>query len=227
VFYPEFFDAAGRSALYQPWMRAALADRPAPMAPLIEAGVAELEDAIDLMQWLDYHWYLPGDLLVKMDIASMACGLEARSPFLDHQVVEFCAALPSAVKTDGRTRKIALREAFVGILPQTILDRPKQGFSIPLRAWLRGPLAGLARELLIEQPHGLGEFFQAAGIRRMFEAHMSGRRNHAHRLWALMWFELWYRLMVEQGAYKMAPPPFPEYEPVSLYGDISADHRRS
>jgi asparagine synthase (glutamine-hydrolysing) len=226
LFYPEFFDAAGRSALYQPWLRAALADLPAPMAPLVADGLAELTDPIDLMQWLDYQWYLPGDLLVKMDIASMACSLEARSPFLDHQVVEFCAALPAAVKTDGRTRKIALRQAFRGLLPEAILERPKQGFSIPLRAWLRGPLAPLARDLLVEQPHGLGEFFHLSAIRQLFEAHMSGRRNHAHRLWALMLFELWYRLMVEQGAYHMAPPPLPDYEPVPLYRDVSADHRR-
>jgi asparagine synthase (glutamine-hydrolysing) len=226
LFYPEFFDAAGRSALYQPWLRAALADLPAPMAPLVADGLAELTDPIDLMQWLDYQWYLPGDLLVKMDIASMACSLEARSPFLDHQVVEFCAALPAAVKTDGRTRKIALRQAFRGLLPEAILERPKQGFSIPLRAWLRGPLAPLARDLLVEQPHGLGEFFHLSAIRQLFEAHMSGRRNHAHRLWALMLFELWYRLMVEQGAYRMAPPPLPDYEPVPLYRDVSADHRR-
>jgi asparagine synthase (glutamine-hydrolysing) len=76
-----------------------------------------------------------------MDIASMACSLEARSPFLDHRLIEFCAALPSTVKTDGRARKIVQREALRGLSPGAILDRPKQGFSIPLRAWLRGPLA--------------------------------------------------------------------------------------
>jgi asparagine synthase (glutamine-hydrolysing) len=178
------------------------------------------------MQWLDYQWYLPGDLLVKMDIASMACSLEARSPFLDHRVIEFCAALPSALKTDGRARKIVLREAFRGLLPDAILDRPKQGFSIPLRAWLRGPLAALARELLVEAPRGVREFFDLAAIRRMFEAHVSGRRNHAHRLWALMLFAQWYRLMIEQQAYKMAPPPFPDYEPMPVHGHISSDHRR-
>jgi asparagine synthase (glutamine-hydrolysing) len=226
VFYPEFFDAGGRSALYQPWLRAALADVPSPMAPLVTAGLEQLDDPIDLMQWLDYHWYLPGDLLVKMDIATMACSLEARSPFLDHQVVEFCAALPAAVKTDGRSRKMALRDAFRGLLPEAILDRPKQGFSIPLRSWLRGPLAALARDVLVDQPRGLGEFFHLSAIRRLYEAHVTGRRNHAHRLWALMVFELWYRLMIEQHAYTMAPPPLPDHEPVPLYGDVSADHRR-
>jgi asparagine synthase (glutamine-hydrolysing) len=225
VCYPEFF-AADRHALYQPWLRAALVDLPSPMAALVEEGLDQLDDPIDLMQWLDYQWYLPGDLLVKMDIASMACGLEARSPFLDHQVVEFCAALPAAVKTDGRARKIALREAFRGVLPEAILTRPKQGFSLPLRAWLRGPLADMARDLLVEQPRGLGEFFDPSAIRRMYEAHRHGRRNHAHRLWALMLFELWYRLMVEQRAYKLAPPPLPEHEPLPVYGDVSADHRR-
>jgi asparagine synthase (glutamine-hydrolysing) len=226
IFYPEFFDSYGRATLYQPWVRGALAGQASAMATLVDEGLAHLDDAVDLMQWLDYQWYLPGDLLMKTDIASMACSLEARSPFLDHQLIEFCAALPSAVKTDGRTRKIALREAFRGLLPQTILDRPKQGFSIPLRAWLRGPLAALARELLVDQPRGIEEFFDVAAVRRMFEAHVSGRRNHAHRLWALMLFAQWYRLMIEEQAYKMAPPPFPDYEPMPVYGHLSPDHRR-
>jgi asparagine synthase (glutamine-hydrolysing) len=210
IFYPEFFSGHGRSALYQPWVRRGLSGHASPMAALVAEGLAQLDDPIDLMQWLDYHWYLPGDLLVKMDIASMACSLEARSPFLDHQLIEFCAALPSQFKTDGRARKIALREAFRGTLPESILERPKQGFSIPLRAWLRGPLATLARELLVEQPRGLEEFFDITAIRRMFEAHVSGRRNHAHRLWALMLFALWHRMMIEERAYTRAPPPFPD-----------------
>jgi asparagine synthase (glutamine-hydrolysing) len=226
IFYPEFFDTHRRSTLYQPWVRASLAGHASPMAPLVAAGLEHLEDPVDLMQWLDYQWYLPGDLLVKMDIASMACSLEARSPFLDHQVIEFCAALPSMVKTDGRARKIALRDAFRGLLPDAILDRPKQGFSIPLRAWLRGPLAALARDLLVDRPRGVQEFFDLAAIRRMYEAHVSGRRNHAHRLWALMLFAQWYRLFIEQHAYTMAPPPFPDYEPLPVHGDVSTDHRR-
>ena len=226
IFYPEFFDGYGRATLYQPWVRAALADCASPMAALVSEGLDHLDDPVDLMQWLDYQWYLPGDLLVKMDMASMACSLEARSPFLDHRVIEFCAALPAAMKTDGRARKIVLREAFRGLLPDTILDRPKQGFSIPLRTWLRGPLAALARELLVEDPRGVREFFDVAAIRRMFEAHVSGRRNHAHRLWALMLFAQWYRLMIEQQAYKMAPPPFPDYEPMPVHGHVSPDHRR-
>jgi asparagine synthase (glutamine-hydrolysing) len=226
ILYPEFFDGHGRNTLYQPWVRAALADHASPMAALVSAGLERLDDPVDLMQWLDYQWYLPGDLLVKMDIASMACSLEARSPFLDHQVIEFCAALPSAVKTDGRARKIALREAFRSLLPDAILDRPKQGFSIPLRAWLRGPLAALARELLVDRPRGVQEFFDLAVIRRMFDAHVSGRRNHAHRLWALMLFAQWYRLMIEQHAYTMAPPSFPDYEPMPVHGHISPDHWR-
>jgi asparagine synthase (glutamine-hydrolysing) len=226
IFYAEFFDDRARSTLYRPWVRAALAGHASPMAALVSEGLERLDDPVDLMQWLDYQWYLPGDLLVKMDIASMACSLEARSPFLDHQVVEFCAALPSTVKTDGHARKIALRQACRGLLPDAILDRPKQGFSMPLRAWLRGPLAALARDLLLERPRGVQEFFDLTVIRRMFDAHVSGRRNHAHRLWALMLFAQWYRLMIEQQAYTKDPPPFPDYEPLPVHGHVSPDHRR-
>jgi asparagine synthase (glutamine-hydrolysing) len=226
IFYPEFFDSHGRCSLYQPWVRRALAGHVSPLAALVGEGLAHLDDPVDLMQWLDYQWYLPGDLLVKMDIASMACSLEARSPLLDHQLIEFCAALPSTLKTDGRARKIALRQAVQGLLPDSILDRPKQGFSIPLRAWLRGPLAPLARQLLVEEPRGIQEIFDVAAVRRMFEAHVSGRRNHAHRLWALMLFAQWYRLMLEQQAYTMTPPPFPDYEPVPVHSHLPSNHRR-
>jgi asparagine synthase (glutamine-hydrolysing) len=226
IYYPEFFDGYGRTTLYQPWVRQALAGSASELAGLVAEGLEHLEDPVDLTQWLDYQWYLPGDLLVKMDIASMACSLEARSPFLDHRVIEFCAALPSALKTDGQARKIVLREAFRGLLPAAILERPKQGFSMPLRAWLRGPLAGLALELLVEQPRGVQEFFDLASVRRLVEAHLSGRRNHAHRLWALMVFAQWYRLMIDQRAYTLAPPAFPDYEPLPVHGYVSPNHRR-
>jgi asparagine synthase (glutamine-hydrolysing) len=226
IFYPEFFDTHSRTALYRPWLRSALANQASPLLGLVSAGLAEFDDPIDFMQWLDYQWYLPGDLLAKMDIASMACSLEARSPFLDHHVVEFCAALPSTMKTDGSVRKIALREAFRGRLPPTILDRPKQGFSIPLREWLRGPLAPLARDLLVDQPGGLSEFFDPIAIRQMFHTHISGQRNHAHRLWALMIFALWYRLIFEPRPYPMHAPSWAEHEPVPVHGHLSADHWR-
>ncbi len=226
LFYPEFFDLHGRDALYQPWVRAALGGLRPPISDLVAEGIEHLDNPVDLMQWLDYHWYLPGDLLVKMDIASMACSLETRSPFLDHRVVEFCAALPSRLKTDGRSGKIALREAFRGQLPDAILDRPKQGFSIPLRAWLRGPLAQLARERLVDEPGGLREFFDLTVIRRLFDAHVSGRRNHAHRLWALVVFAEWHRLMVQERAYRVERPPVPEREPLPVHRDLSSDDRR-
>ena len=82
-------------------------------------------------------------------------------------------------------------------------------------------------ELLVEDPRGVREFFDVAAIRRMFEAHVSGQRDGApHRLWALMFCAQWYRLMIEQQAYKMAPPPFPDYEPMPVHGHVSPDHRR-
>ena len=141
-------------------------------------------------------------------------------------MIEFCAALPAAVKTDGRTRKSSCARPFAACCRILFWTVQSKGSSIPLRAWLRGPLAARARELLVEDPRGVGEFFDVVVIRRMFEAHVSGRRNHAHRLWALMLFAQWYRLMIEQQAYKMAPPPFPDYEPMPVHSHVSADHRR-
>ena len=112
------------------------------MAALVSEGLEHLDDPVDLMQWLDYQWYLPGDLLVKMDIASMACSLEARSPFLDHRVIEFCAALPSTVKTDGRARKIVLREAFRGLLPDAILGPSEARVQYPSARLVAGSVSG-------------------------------------------------------------------------------------
>jgi len=109
IFYPEFFDGYGRTTLYQPWVRAASLTVPHDGSACF-AGLDHLDDPVDLMQWLDYQWYLPGDLLVKMDMASMACSLEP-DPVLDHRVIEFCAALPSAVKPMD-VSEIVLREAF-------------------------------------------------------------------------------------------------------------------
>jgi hypothetical protein len=80
--------------------------------------------------------------------------------------------------------------------------------------------------LLVEAPRGLCEFFDPREIRRLFDAHLSGRRNHAHRLWALMVFAQWYRLMIEQRAYTLDPPPFPEHEPMPIHGNVSPDHWR-
>jgi asparagine synthase (glutamine-hydrolysing) len=145
------------------------------------------------LQLLDIETYLPGDLLVKADLASMAHSLELRSPFLDHEVVALGLALPDSLKTRGLEGKVALRRAFAADLPPEIADRGKTGFGVPLGRWFRSDLRDLARELL-SRDRG---WFRPEAVRRLLEEHESGRADHGHRLWCLLMLELWVREHVE------------------------------
>jgi asparagine synthase (glutamine-hydrolysing) len=148
------------------------------------------------LQLLDIATYLPGDLLLKADIASMAHSLELRSPFLDHEVVALGLALPDHLKTCGREGKVALRLAFAPDLPAGVTGRGKTGFGVPLGRWFRDDLRDLARDVL---PTDRG-WFRADAVTRLLGEHESGRADHGHRLWCLLMLELWVREHVETPA---------------------------
>jgi asparagine synthase (glutamine-hydrolysing) len=149
------------------------------------------------LQLLDLATYLPGDLLPKSDIASMAHSLELRSPLLDRRVVELGLSLPDSLKQEGRTGKMALRRAFADELPPEVAGRGKTGFGVPLAEWFRGELRPLARELLLdERARGRG-WFRPEAIERLLAEHAAGRADHGHRLWTLTMLELWQRTHVE------------------------------
>jgi asparagine synthase (glutamine-hydrolysing) len=150
------------------------------------AGIAGL-------QRLDVATYLPGDLLLKADLTSMAHSLELRSPFLDHEVVALGLALPDSLKVRGREGKVALRRAFAGLLPAEVTTRSKTGFGVPLGRWFRSDLRELAYDLL---PSDRG-WFRPEAVRRLLDEHGSGRVDHGHRLWCLLMLELWVREHVE------------------------------
>ena len=145
------------------------------------------------LQLIDMATYLPGDLLLKADIASMAHSLELRSPFLDHEVVELGLALPDRLKTHGREGKVALRRAFADQLPPQVAERGKTGFGVPLGRWFRGDLRELARGVLASDR----SWFRAETVTRLLDEHESGRADHGHRLWCLLMLELWVREHVE------------------------------
>jgi asparagine synthase (glutamine-hydrolysing) len=145
------------------------------------------------LQLLDVETYLPGDLLPKADIASMAHSLELRSPLLDHRVVELGLVLPASLKTRGLTGKIALRRAFADDLPPEVAKRGKTGFGVPLGRWFREDLRELARDVLATDRG----WFRPAEVRRLLDEHESGRADHGHRLWCLLMLELWVREHVE------------------------------
>jgi asparagine synthase (glutamine-hydrolysing) len=150
------------------------------------------------LQLLDIETYLPGDLLPKSDIASMAHSLELRSPLLDHRVVELGLALPDHLKRRGREGKIALRRAFADDLPPSVSQRGKSGFGVPLAAWFRGELRPLARELLLGEPASSRGWFRTAAVDRLLEDHAAGRADNGHRLWTLVMLELWQRAHVDE-----------------------------
>jgi asparagine synthase (glutamine-hydrolysing) len=148
------------------------------------------------LQLLDLETYLPGDLLLKADLASMAHSLELRSPFLDHDVVALGLALPRHLLTHGREGKVALRRAFAEELPAGVAERGKTGFGVPLGRWFREDLRDAARDLLT----GNRGWFRHDTVTRLLEEHETGRADHGHRLWSLLMLELWVREHVETPA---------------------------
>lgn len=148
-------------------------------------------NAVDSMLWLDNHTYLPGDLLVKMDIASMHCGLEARSPLLDHELVEFCARLPTSLKVRRGTGKYLLKKLAERYFPVDFVHRRKMGFGIPVIAWLRGPLAAMLQDVLRDPACTVPlDHAEVGGHLRRF---LAGRDDEAAMLWPLFMFGLWRR----------------------------------
>jgi asparagine synthase (glutamine-hydrolysing) len=149
---------------------------------------------VDRTLSVDAATSLPNDLLVKMDIASMANSLEARSPLLDQDVVEFMARLPGRLKLRyGLSPKYLLKRLARRCAPGQNIDRPKMGFGVPLNAWLRGSLREMAAELLLSPRTLQRGVFQPEPVRRVWAEHQSGAQDHAYPLWTLMMFELWHR----------------------------------
>lgn len=147
---------------------------------------------------VDVNTYLPGDLLVKVDISTMAHSLEARSPFLDHHLMEWAAGLPGRWKVDGQVTKALLKKAMAPWLPSDLITRPKAGFGVPLAEWLRGELRPLAFDLLVDHTARSRGLFKPEVVRRLLKDHVEGR-DRADQLWALLQFELWQRTCDEQS----------------------------
>lgn len=162
------------------------------------AGSRGLDPAEAAMR-ADVHSYLPYDLLVKVDIASMANSLEGRSPFLDHEVMELAARFPARMKLSLRDGKIILKEAFRDLLPRENVTRPKMGFAVPVGAWLRGPLRDHLKEVLLSGPANGRGYFQRGAVERLIADHVAGHEDHGARLWSLLMLEIWHQEMVEQS----------------------------
>lgn len=149
-------------------------------------------DRIQAMQYADFMTYLPDDIMVKVDRASMASSLETRAPLLDHRVVDFASAIPTSFKINSSNQKIILKDLLYKYVPREIIDRPKMGFGVPLDSWLRGELKEWAADLLSEKSLNSHSLFNKDVIRSIYSEHISGE-NEGYRLWNVLMFQAWYR----------------------------------
>jgi asparagine synthase (glutamine-hydrolysing) len=143
------------------------------------------------MMFLDSVSYLPGDILVKVDRASMAVSLESRAPYLDHTVAEFAWSLPMQYKIRGASGKWILKQLLYRYVPQELVDRPKKGFGVPIRHWLRGPLKDWAENLISETRLERDGYFNAPIVRQAWADHLTGHSNKEHMLWPILMFQAW------------------------------------
>jgi asparagine synthase (glutamine-hydrolysing) len=148
----------------------------------------------------DRHHYLPDDILVKVDRATMAHSLEARCPILDHRVVELAARQSSVRHSDGTTLKRLFREVIRPWVAPAVLDRPKRGFGVPLRRWFQEQMTGWAREILFDPRSRQRGWTRANEVAALLHQHEAGSRDHAKRIWALVCLELWARTHVDRVA---------------------------
>jgi asparagine synthase (glutamine-hydrolysing) len=162
-------------------------------------------DAMSMVQYLDYKTYLPGDILTKVDRASMAHSLEVRTPFLDYEFVEWAARLPAGVKLKGSEGKHVLKEALRPLLPEQVLFRKKMGFGVPLDMWFRGSLRNHIGDVVKGERLADCGLFDADVLKRVVNEHHSGLRDHSAILWSLLMFDGFLR----QTAQSIAPASAP------------------
>lgn len=152
---------------------------------------------VDAALLTDIMTYLPNDLLVKVDIATMAVSLEARSPFLDHKVIEFAASLPEKYKLRGLTTKYLLKRVLKKLLPEENLNRRKMGFGVPIGHWFRGQLQPFLRETILSEKALKRGLFKPEAVKQMVDLHTRAERDHSHQLWTLLMLELWFQRFID------------------------------
>ena len=169
---------------------------------------------LDRLLYADIKTYLH-ELLMKQDQMSMATSVESRVPFLDHKLVEFTSGLPERLKLRGWTTKYVLRESMKGLLPDTILSRPKMGFPVPIGAWFRGAYSSVIDEYVLSDRALSRGIFSAEFVRSLVARHQTSGENHSERLWALVNFEIWQRKFFDGEQDQTHEQKHLEYAPVS------------
>jgi asparagine synthase (glutamine-hydrolysing) len=166
------------------------------------------DDWLAAVQYRDLHTYLPLDILTKVDRATMAHSLEARPPLLDHRLAEFAATIPARYRLRGGTTKYLFKQAMRGILPDAIIDRPKHGFAVPIATWLRGELAGFARDLLLSVASRQRGVFNVPQVERLLAMNAQGR-DFDLQLWTMVSFELWCQRFLDPSPRQQPQPVRP------------------
>jgi asparagine synthase (glutamine-hydrolysing) len=197
-----FINQQDKSMLYHPDMQATLNGYSS--SSLIEEYFqqANQTDRLAQQQYVDVKTYLVDDILVKVDRMSMATSLEARVPLLDYRIVELALNLPPHLKLKGQETKVILRRIMDKRLPKEVLNKGKEGFSIPMKHWLQGELRPLMSDLLAPNTVRRRGYFNPDAVAQWQAEHISGRGNHSHRLWALMVFELWHQHIISNYVFR-------------------------
>src|SRR5690606_7398621 len=147
---------------------------------------------------VDQMTYLPNDLLVKVDIATMANSLEARSPFLDHNVIEFAASLPAKMKMRRFNTKYLLKKLAAELVPKDVIYRKKMGFGVPIGKWFRGEMKDFVRENMLNAKALSRGIVRPEIMERYVSEHTSGTRDHAFQIWSLLMLELWFQRFIDK-----------------------------
>jgi len=193
------FSEQEKSRIYSGDIRSLLdRKRPAEWMESLFDRVEKL-DAVDASMSVDVRSYLPYDLLTKVDITSMAVSLEARSPLLDHEVMELAAALPVSYKLKGRVSKYLLKTACADLLPQENVSRGKMGFGVPVGKWFRGPLRDLLGDALLSRDSSIADYFDPSALNSLVSEHLEGKIDHGFQLWNLLMLEMWHREVVRRS----------------------------
>jgi asparagine synthase (glutamine-hydrolysing) len=193
------FDSVGVVGLLAPAFRSSLSDGDAAERLRRDLRRCQSNDPLHRMLYCDLHTWLVDDLLVKGDRMSMASGVEARVPFLDHKLVEYAAGLPPGYKARGTRTKILLKKLAERYMPREAIYRRKVGFAVPLAPWFAGPLRSFVRTTLLSEQHLSRGYFQPDVVRQVVEDHLAGRVDRSRSLWTLLALEIWHRIFVDDG----------------------------
>lgn len=193
-----YFDGGDKKALYSDKIKSVLKESRADIYFRNIVSESDAENPVEKIINTDIRSYLPEDLLIKIDIATMANSLEGRSPFLDHKVMEFVATIPLEYKLKGLSSKYILKETFKEEIPLSFLNRKKRGFGVPVGRWFSNELKGFIRGMLLGERSLKKNLFSREYIKKLLDEHQRGRRDHTHRLYALLSFEMWHRIFIDR-----------------------------